>query len=136
MDVIAPSPGELDLLSNIYIRIVEEERASVEDCAKLRALAHTLVDREHLDAILLAGTDLSLVFNPENTDFPHLDGARTHIDAIMHKLAPKQAAEESCFGRCRDGRESTRAAESLEMCPRLKRLSDSIFSIESFSADF
>jgi aspartate racemase len=88
VDVIAPSPGELDLLSNIYIRIVEEERASVEDCAKLRALAHTLVDREHLDATLLAGTDLSLVFNPENTDFPHLDGARTHIDAIMHRLAP------------------------------------------------
>jgi len=88
VDVVTPSPTEVDLLSNAYVRIVEEEQASAEDYENLRALAHTLIHRERLDAILLAGTDLSLVFNPENTDFPHLDGARTHIDAIMHKLAP------------------------------------------------
>jgi aspartate racemase len=87
-DVIAPSPAEVDLLGSIYVRIVEEEHASEADYATLRALAHTLIDRERLDAILLAGTDLSFVFNPENTDFPHLDGARTHIDAIMHRIAP------------------------------------------------
>jgi aspartate racemase len=88
VEVITPSPREIDLLSNVYVRIVEEEQASAEDCADLRALAHTLIDRERLDAILLAGTDLSFVFNPDNTDFPHLDGARTHIAAIMQKLAP------------------------------------------------
>jgi len=87
-DVITPSPAEVDLLGSIYVRIVEEEHASESDCATLRALAHTLIDRERLDAILLAGTDLSFVFNPDNTDFPHLDGARTHIDAIMHRIAP------------------------------------------------
>ena len=38
---------------------------------------------------MLAGTDLSFVFRPENTDFPHLDGARTHIKAIMDLVAPK-----------------------------------------------
>jgi aspartate racemase len=38
--------------------------------------------------ILLAGTDLSFVFNSDNADFPHVDGARTHIDAIMRELAP------------------------------------------------
>ena len=88
VDVVTPSLGEVDLVNNIYVRIVQETQASAEDYENLRALAHTLIDRERLDAILLAGTDLSFVFNPENTDFPHLDGARTHIDAIMHKLAP------------------------------------------------
>ena len=73
----------------IYQRIVEEERVSPKEYPKLRDLAHALIEREQLDAILLAGTDLSFVFDPENTDFPHLDGARTHIDAIMHRLAPK-----------------------------------------------
>jgi hypothetical protein len=29
---------------------------------------------------------LSLVFNPSNLDFPHLDGARLHLDAIMREL--------------------------------------------------
>jgi aspartate racemase len=91
VEVVTPTPIEVDLLSNIYVRIVEEEQATGEDCTALRALAHTLIDRERLDAILLAGTDLAFVFNPENTDFPHLDGARTHIDAIMQKLAPGNA---------------------------------------------
>jgi aspartate racemase len=84
--VVSPKPSEIDTVSGIYQRIVENERASPEEEAKLRALAHALIEREQLDAILLAGTDLSFVFTPENTDFPHIDGARTHIDAIMHRL--------------------------------------------------
>ena len=87
-DVIAPKPSETDAVTHIYQRIVEEERTSSEDYARLRALAHSLIEREQLDAILLAGTDLSFVFTPENTDFPNIDGARTHIDAIMHRLVP------------------------------------------------
>jgi aspartate racemase len=88
-EVVTPEPSEIDAVSGIYQRIVEEERASSEEYARLRALAHTLIEREQLDAILLAGTDLSFVFTPENTDFPHIDGARTHIDSIMHRLAPE-----------------------------------------------
>jgi aspartate racemase len=85
-EVVCPAPREVEHVSAIYGRIVESERASAEDFAALRTLAHALIGRERLDAILLAGTDLSFVFHPENTDFPHLDGARTHIDAIMHAL--------------------------------------------------
>lgn len=87
-EVITPTASEVDLISDMYKRIVEDERASAEDYQTLRNLAHTLIDREQLDAILLAGTDLAFVFNPDNTDFPHIDGARTHIAAIMRELAP------------------------------------------------
>lgn len=87
-DVICPTPQEIDRISEIYVRIVETEQASRADFETLRALAHTLVKRERLDAILLAGTDLSFVFSPGNTDFPYLDGARVHIDAIMTRIAP------------------------------------------------
>jgi aspartate racemase len=89
VDVITPSSSEVDSVSAMYTRIVEDERASGDDYETLRDLAHTLIDRERLDAILLAGTDLSFVFNPENADFPHVDGARTHIAAIMQQLAPR-----------------------------------------------
>ncbi len=88
VDVITPRPSELDLIGDMYKRIVEDERASGEDFQTLRGLAHTLLDRERLDAVLLAGTDLAFVFNPDNTDFPHVDGAHTHIAAIMRELAP------------------------------------------------
>lgn len=86
IEVVAPTPSEIDLVSNAYTRIVEDERVSSEDYQALRELAHTLIKRERLDAILLAGTDFSFVFNPENTDFPHVDGARIHIAAIMREL--------------------------------------------------
>jgi aspartate racemase len=85
-DVVFPRLAEIEQVSDIYGKIVEHEQASSEEFEALRSLAHTLIQRESLDAILLAGTDFSLVFHPENTDFPHLEGARTHIEAIMRAL--------------------------------------------------
>ncbi len=52
----------------------------------LHQLAHTLIEREGIEAIILAGTELSLFFNRANTDFPHIDGARLHLEAIMEQL--------------------------------------------------
>jgi aspartate racemase len=87
VDVIMPTPDEIDTIADIYGRVVEEARASQEDYIRLRTLAHTLIEREGLDGIVLAGTDLAFVFNPGNTDFPHLDGARVHVEDIMRKIA-------------------------------------------------
>ena len=86
VDVIPAKPEEVDRIASIYGRVVERARASAEDYDALRSLAHTLNERERLDAIIFAGTDLAFVFNPENTDFPHLDGARVHLKAIMSEL--------------------------------------------------
>jgi aspartate racemase len=86
VNVVTPRPEEVDRIAAIYVRVVKEARASDDDYNTLRSLAHTLIAREKLDAIIFAGTDLAFVFNPENTDFPHLDGARVHIEAIMAEL--------------------------------------------------
>jgi aspartate racemase len=86
-EVIMPMPGEIDTIADIYGRVVQEASASQEDFNTLRTLAHTLIKREQLDGIVLAGTDLAFVFNPTNADFPHLDGARVHLEAIMRRIA-------------------------------------------------
>ena len=86
--VIMPTPAEIDTIADIYGQVVEKASASKEDFDTLRTLAHTLIQRERLDGIVLAGTDLAFVFNPANTDFPYLDGARVHVEAIMQKIAP------------------------------------------------
>ncbi len=85
-EVILPEPPGLDFLSETYKRIVEREAATPEEFEGLRALAHRLIEKERLDGILLAGTDWSFVFDPANADFPHVDGARTHIRALMSEL--------------------------------------------------
>jgi aspartate racemase len=85
-DVIGLKKEETDLVSGIYSRIVETAKASAEEYEQLRSVAHRAIEREKLDAIVLAGTDLAFVFDESNTDFPHLDGARVHIRAIADAL--------------------------------------------------
>jgi aspartate racemase len=93
IEVITPTRDEVDLITNTYARVVAEARASDEDFGCLRTLAHTLIEREQLDGIVLAGTDLAFVFNPTNTDFPHVDGARVHIEEIMRQICPIPSPE-------------------------------------------
>jgi aspartate racemase len=88
IEVIRPAQDEVDLIADTYVRVVEDARASDDDFNLLRTLAHTLIERERLDGIVLAGTDLAFVFNPSNTDFPHVDGARVHVEAIMQRICP------------------------------------------------
>jgi aspartate racemase len=86
-EVVPVPPAGMAQVGEVYRSIVENGSASPEQFELLRSLAHGLAESERVDAILLAGTDLSLVFRPENTDFPHLDGARTHIQSIMRVVA-------------------------------------------------
>jgi aspartate racemase len=86
VEVVMPAADELNIIATTYVRIVEAGRSSDADYQQLRALAHTLIERENLDAIVLAGTDLAFVFDQTNTDFAHVDGARLHVDAIMWEI--------------------------------------------------
>jgi aspartate racemase len=76
----------VDTIHNTYFELASGGRGGEEHHKTLTALAHTLFERERLDAILLAGTDLSLVFNESNTDFPHVDCAQAHIRSILRSL--------------------------------------------------
>jgi aspartate racemase len=52
----------------------------------LRKLAQTFVARDRAEAVLIAGTDLAMVFTESNAGFPMIDCARVHIDAIVRRL--------------------------------------------------
>ena len=56
---------------------------SEEQRRELTAMAQTLLRRDGGDAIILAGTDLALLFNDTNTDFPCIDCAAVHLRAIL-----------------------------------------------------
>jgi aspartate racemase len=71
---------QVDAIHNAYMQTVE---GGTEGRNVLTKIAQELP----VDAIVLAGTDLSLIFNETNTDCPHVDGARVHIQAIVRALA-------------------------------------------------
>ena len=55
---------------------------------QLTAIARTLIARDAVEAILLAGTDLTLLFDENTTDFNCIDCAAAHIAKILTRITP------------------------------------------------
>jgi aspartate racemase len=85
VEVVMPKPDEIELIHNTYADVVAARSTPMQIDA-LRRLAHTFVDRDGAEAILLAGTDLSTVFDETNIDFPAIDCAGVHIKAIAERM--------------------------------------------------
>lgn len=85
LDVITPQPEEVDYIHATYLEIVNSGAGSHQQREGLSRLAHVLIKRDGVEAVILAGTDFALVFNENNTDFPHVDCARVHLDAIVRR---------------------------------------------------
>lgn len=83
VDVVRPRLDEVALINDTYVAIAGSGTATAAQHAQLTAVARRLCDEEQVDAVVLAGTDLSLLFNDVNTTFPNVDCARVHIQAIM-----------------------------------------------------
>jgi aspartate racemase len=84
---VVPHPGEeVEAIHTIYQTLLETASGAEQQHRELTALAHAVLDRDRVDAIVLAGTDLTLVFNETNTDFPYLDCAGLHLRAIEARL--------------------------------------------------
>jgi aspartate racemase len=86
-DIVRPRDDEVDEIHRIYLGLATKGQISVDDEARLRELAHTLCRRDRVEAIVLAGTDLNLVFNEANAGFPAVDCAAAHIDAIVARMS-------------------------------------------------
>jgi aspartate racemase len=84
-EVVMPSADEIARIHNTYLDVLYD-RSTPAQIDALRDLAHTLMSREGAEAVLLAGTDLSMVFNEGNTGFPTIDCAGVHIAAITKRL--------------------------------------------------
>jgi len=86
-EVIRLSSDALDFIHGNYMKIasagaVEGSGADVEG---MRAIAQDLVRDQRAEAVLLAGTELSLAFQEAGCDFPALDCARAHLDAVLSR---------------------------------------------------
>ena len=68
VEVVMPKPDEIDFIHKAYLDVVYD-RSTPAGIDRLRELAHTLIQRDGAEAVLLAGTDLSMVLNEENAGF-------------------------------------------------------------------
>ena len=86
VEIVKPRPDEIAFIGKAYQRILDTQKADASDAAGLRRVAADLQRRDGVDMILLAGTDLAVMFDEATAGFPALDVARLHIDAIVERL--------------------------------------------------
>jgi aspartate racemase len=86
-EIVKPQPDEIAFIGQAYQRILDSQKADAGDAQRLRRIAADLQRRDGVEAILLAGTDLALMFDETTAGFPAIDVARLHIDAIVETLA-------------------------------------------------
>lgn len=85
IDIVKPQPDEVAFIGQAYQRILDGKTLP-GDADDLRRIAAALQQRDGVETILLAGTDLTALFDEQTAGFPCLDVARLHIDAIVATL--------------------------------------------------
>jgi aspartate racemase len=86
VDIVRPRDAEVEEIHRIYLDLAQKARCSPSDEGRLREIATTLCRRDGVEAIVLAGTDLNLIFNEANAGFPAIDCAAAHIAAIVEEM--------------------------------------------------
>jgi aspartate racemase len=86
VEIVKSRAHEVDFIHDTYVELARTGEGSEEQRRNLTALAHTLLKRDGVDTIILAGTDLALLFNETNTDFPYIDCAALHLHQILNGL--------------------------------------------------
>lgn len=86
-EIVKARPEEIEFIGAAYQRLLDTQTADPQDAAGLRRIAADLQRRDGVEAILLAGTDLALMFDEATAGFPAIDVARLHIETIVERLA-------------------------------------------------
>jgi aspartate racemase len=84
--IVKPEPDEMKFVGEAYQRLLDTWTPAAGDVERLRGIAAALQERDGVESILLAGTDLAVIFDEANAGFPCIDVARLHIDAIVARL--------------------------------------------------
>jgi aspartate racemase len=89
-DVIPPRPQEVDEIHRVYLELATAGHTSAAGVAVLRDIARAICRRDRVDAVVLAGTDLNLIFDEASAGFPAFDCASAHINAILDRATPRR----------------------------------------------
>ncbi len=85
LEVVMPRPDEIEYIHATYLQMVDAGAGLAAQREGLTRLAHKLIERDGVEAVILAGTELALVFDESNTDFRTSTAARLHLNAIVRR---------------------------------------------------
>jgi aspartate racemase len=82
VEVVSPSGKDLENVHQAYVAMAASGIVTEAQRAVFAAVSKKLLKESRVEAIMLGGTDLALVFDERDTDFPVIDCAGIHADAI------------------------------------------------------
>jgi aspartate racemase len=81
-EIVLPSEPDMDDVHRAYVSMAASGFVNEDQRSIFEVVSHRLLEDQGVDAIMLAATDLALVFNEETAEFPLVDCAGIHADAI------------------------------------------------------
>jgi aspartate racemase len=83
-------PGEdPEGVGRTYMEIATKGACTTDQAALLITAGSEMMQAQQADAVLLAGTDLGLVFDGGDPGYPAIDAVRLHVDAFVEVAADK-----------------------------------------------
>jgi aspartate racemase len=86
VEIVRPTDAEVALIDEVYQGLALRGYGIAEDREMFNRVGSALSKREGVDVILLAGTDLSMLYESEEPAFPSLDCSVVHIRTILEKF--------------------------------------------------
>jgi len=82
-EVIVPKGSALDEVHSAYVSMAASGQVTNNQRAVFDSACDWFINQAHVDAIMLGGTDLALVYQEGQTPFPIVDCAAIHVDSIV-----------------------------------------------------
>jgi aspartate racemase len=82
-EIVPPGGNDLDSVHDAYVTMAASGVVTAAQRAVFTAACQRLLKDSGVEAIMLGGTDLALVFSEQTTDLPLVDCAGIHVEAIV-----------------------------------------------------
>ncbi len=93
--VLPPAGSELDDVHNAYSSMATAGTVTQAQRRIFDTACERLIQEQGAEAIMLGGTDLALAFKEETSEFPLVDCAGIHVDAIAKLARPQNRKREA-----------------------------------------
>ena len=82
-EIVLPEGDLLEDVHNAYVEMATSGHASEDQKLVFDAACNQFITQNKVDALMLGGTDLALVYNTNNVDFALVDCAAVHVQELF-----------------------------------------------------
>lgn len=85
-EVFVPNEGEQLLLHGKIVTELEQGIVKQETKKEFLAIAERMIERHHIEGLILGCTEFPMIFKPEDLDIPQFNTVEIHVDEIVKMI--------------------------------------------------